>query len=81
MFPDSELAVAQMQSCEEDGASRGLAGWVQVCNSLLRLALHMGSVKSCAVPWQGARFVFHFKLKLFKGLMNVGGGFSFSALF
>ena len=26
----------------------------------------MGSVKSCAVPWQGARFVFHFKSKLFK---------------
>lgn len=68
MFPDLKLAVAEtwLQSSQEEGASEGPEGQGKVFNSSLRLTLHMGSVKSCAVPWQVARFVFHFKLKLFK---------------
>jgi len=70
MFPDLKLAVAEiwLQSSPEEGASGGLEGWINIFNSSLRLALHMGSVKSHAVPWQDARFVFHFKLKHLRGL-------------
>lgn len=75
MFPDLRLAVAEiwLQSSQEEGASRGPEGWIKVFNSSLRLTLHMGSVKSCAVPWQGARFVFLFKMKLFKEVHECWG--------
>lgn len=68
MFPDLKLAVGEtwLRISQEEGASRGLEGWIKVFNSSLRLTLHMGSVKSCAVLWQSARFAFHFKLELFK---------------
>lgn len=79
MFPDLKLAVAEiwLRSSQEEGVSRGLEGWIKVFNSPLRLTLHMGSLKSCAVPWQGARLVFHFKLKLFKEAYECWGRFYF----